>query len=1346
MFNSKKTFDLSSILSFTIAASALFATGCWKPGKTNDLNNGPDDAAASFKVVEMSNESRVMTPRADGENWRLSDHKEVYVKFCLADRILSKPTRQHLFDIEMVERKQRIPDRMSDNKGCVDWTESISYNPLAEKPTYVELVRRIYGKGVHLGYREVHIAVNPWAGERGEKGDKSSGVIWLHHGNEIPTSQLVRADGTPAALSNGANGGKASVWIENFDPVVSLKDEKDGRTDRVAFEDEEGALLEVMIKMNPKIHVEGLDGQHNYIELKSGQFTVWAQLVAVDTGVNRDKRILLTPRLVPMDGIVKNGVMEVTVPVGLTRMTKRGRLAIALKVVPKKLPYEVAPFEGLYIVGDVAQILKAGRPRMSWEEGKFNYSDYVAKADNFEELKSAQMASSYEPFIYETATVQFAGIRPGETATMRTVEYQVTTCVRDNLSGDRVVNQPFTILDEKGQEIKVKRSDGTVGPAMTNTDGCLVWTSSITHRYYQPEEYFFPKFTLVHPRTGVAKGKIKELVVNPWDAMFRTFGWDMQQFPQEFVDKVKNRKKVKSYLSVTSYATHAIRFRYEIDRFMELWVRKQVLLHLKPEVLRYSGIIGGRKVTESLRDGIYLMKVALQKDFLDPSDRSYALVPHRDRDAEGKRVNALVVRKGSKLEPKHFVTAVKKLVRVNSGEINTPIEFSVQDLRLMRIRTQFLIELQPIDEQALQLANVLEDDSTAKIKEVAENRGLKPEEASALKAKRIQDTESLIKKLYASAPVQHQNAQVNQGSRADYDWRLYSSQDWQNFDLSKQVADRLVDELATNDFTRTKAAPVVDLDLLVEDPKISGLAGRTFVGPMIFLSNSYGDDLRPTDNLDESVCAVSDCDELKTRELESRVRVQSNQYDSSKYYGAMKHLANIQVDQLVKEYQASRAAYAKFMPALASLGNFVRLYNLDFLSLSNERLMGMKPDCYKESECLEPVTEHQLDARKILGSDESAVWAKAEEKIANAVPQDQARSLKAASQAKVTRKDWDDLAKEGVISNALGQVLCRQFAKNVEPNWAQKIGLNFFSAAEQAYWACFRGIYLKQPSILVDRRMRVYETGDYVFRGGKQMNLNVGANFSLNHNVSTSAGAGFNFADLPFLGPMMGLLGQTVGLAAKSVADFTKSWLKPISLKVGVDTSRSMSDGTSVSESTYLVVQQANFTVGLTKYERCSIVHLNPEVVKGSDFFGQLGWLNSEKAKAGLGRGLMVCSGEVESKRMDVHESYYYSTQHFTEGDMLDQSDLFNHPWLLALRGARDFSTFVRLIRAQEFTMFAPFKRVVDKPGWALDQMVNAYKQVLPSFPGLYTLTTNGERLMEFPFDQEIDDPSAIVK
>ena len=69
--------------------------------------------------------------------------------------------------------------------------------------------------------------------------------------------------------------------------------------------------------------------------------------------------------------------------------------------------------------------------------------------------------------------------------------------------------------------------------------------------------------------------------------------------------------------------------------------------------------------------------------------------------------------------------------------------------------------------------------------------------------------------------------------------------------------------------------------------------------------------------------------------------------------------------------------------------------------------------------------------------------------------------------------------------------------------------------------------------------------------------------------------------------------------------------------------------------------------------------------------------------------GYFICSGEIQKEddlkignELRIRESYYYFTQIFNEGDMQDPGELVNHPWMLMLRGQRDFAVFEQALMA----------------------------------------------------------------
>ena len=84
------------------------------------------------------------------------------------------------------------------------------------------------------------------------------------------------------------------------------------------------------------------------------------------------------------------------------------------------------------------------------------------------------------------------------------------------------------------------------------------------------------------------------------------------------LEKIKKRNREltpPSELWLGGYNYQALRFRYNINEFMDLEVKKTVLIKFEPYILRYHSISYGRNALERLRDGIYILKVGFQKDY-----------------------------------------------------------------------------------------------------------------------------------------------------------------------------------------------------------------------------------------------------------------------------------------------------------------------------------------------------------------------------------------------------------------------------------------------------------------------------------------------------------------------------------------------------------------------------------------------------------------------------------------------------------------------------------------------------------------------------------------------------------
>jgi len=292
-----------------------------------------------------------------------------------------------------------------------------------------------------------------------------------------------------------------------------------------------------------------------------------------------------------------------------------------------------------------------------------------------------------------------------------------------------------------------------------------------------------------------------------------------------------------------------------------------------------------------------------------------------------------------------------------------------------------------------------------------------------------------------------------------------------------------------------------------------------------------------------------------------------------------------------------------------------------------------------------------------------------------------------------------------------------------------------------------------QLPISVERKVRVLDTsGRYIYKDGKTVNYSVGTNFSLSNGMGVNRG--YKIDPIETVEKTFGLVGL------KGVAGVIGSAAGVLNFNWGMTESLSQSNGTSVSEGATLATQISTVDIELGRWEKCVVIKFgskffNDSVRKLGDYSGQASYYNPGEDVRGLGN--MLCSGEADTKddlnkgqKLRVRESYYYLTQIFNEGDMQDPQSLANHPWMLTLRGVRDFGVFqhaLKLPNETEVTWGSGFSLAHDDitsllTGYAssryndsskmmvaqadeinksLTMMAKAFSRALPTFPSMYT-------------------------
>ncbi len=262
------------------------------------------------------------------------------------------------------------------------------------------------------------------------------------------------------------------------------------------------------------------------------------------------------------------------------------------------------------------------------------------------------------------------------------------------------------------------------------------------------------------------------------------------------------------------------------------------------------------------------------------------------------------------------------------------------------------------------------------------------------------------------------------------------------------------------------------------------------------------------------------------------------------------------------------------------------------------------------------------------------------------------------------------------------------------------------------------------------------------------MNVNVGSSTGIDQKEAKEIKYGLGGADLGMLG----------GLVKK--IPLVGSVLSGFSVGLGAGKAAGKSSGLSLNAGTYLVMQNATFDIELQSFEQCLIIKYDSQMLDQNILMTQ--YLKSNLSEEEYLRssifGLFLCTGELEEPKNPenpgqlqpyaVRERYYYFTQHFTEGDMLDSGDLYNHPWLLMLRGRRDFNIFMAAINGfytnKKVRLWDWSSPVAHSERttytWPIENLVNTYLDIEPTFPGVYTVLGNEPH--DFPWGDEQSNQS----
>lgn len=1412
-------------------------------------------SASSFRVVRVKGNN---VNWSTIEGWGLADHIVYEYQACLVSR-QNRNIRNRQFEVRDGDRVIARP-WTDPGSGCLTWYEPLDFDVFA-KPYYLELKRNIVGMQNYAGNVEIRMAVNPWANTRSGSVKEVFDLNFIENQNLVFEDQILKpSKDIKSALLGTFNRreGLPKVFVENvnFGAHVNNYTTENGIS---------GASMNINVDLMPKFAVQSFDENNiDFLKPQQGRFKVELFLIARVQREGEIVRHVLKEFKIPGYINVVNGVLRFNFDDVFHLLSYEGQLELGLRLTPDEMLPNVTPFQGLFLLGKYNRRigfknakLQAGTDQSYGLTNK-DFNNLFSGRDILQELKEGEYdvidgIRILRPFIYSMADFRFVSIE-NDTPLRRTISYRVKTCLKEELDRENIQYQVFEVTLPNGKKIHPPLDD----------DSCLKWLDTLTHDYYIPEKLFEVNYKIKHVSSGF-ESKIVG-ILNPWDPGWtfgresrevnqgqgdplQVFSKDQKQAWRNYVNDINNRPTENSELFISSYGYETIGFSYEVDEFMSLYVKKKLLMRASVYVKRYNSMTHGLRAVESLRDGIYLLRVAIHKKYYDPTycvdivpkeQPDYVTVPEYhgfdesvdEYHAEGQLSNRCDP--NSSEAKKTYVDVVKKLVKVEYGTIITPIELTVRNLSLKRIRAQLLLQIEPVDLDKLKLVDMMikrneiaPDSNLAKAYNFAANRvdlsainrniksnkvdlealtqvhgsiqkALEAHKQETAKEKYNSDEAALLsldnitvarERAQATALPDQQDAINKQGS-ADHEPATIT------LERFNEGAPFKIEESQLSSIL--KDHPSVELDSKDSVDEVvwhgntneqKGLVSRTFVGPIRLLSPRFGPPVRATDGIEGDIY-----------------------YEKGDgHTGSSDDLANVMIKDLEHLEDETERKYQLEKRYESLLFNYTDRYNLDFVSLAyrEEKLKSITvetkdqllSECSTENferDCLRTATRNNLGYNKLMRNmrfnnlNNQVLRGfkfddiKKIEKIIDNAPiiKRNGRGVKTVDQDfdKFGRQDLKNLIRKGKVSRSLAYRMCYHFVfhnmnEAIDGNWGmyQRPGssrrskptsleeanrgdlIELFQDCAQKASKNFSDIFV------INRQYRVHEIDldDTRFVTGKSLNMNVGSNFGFSKTQRLDSSFSAGGSPTKFLDSLSKTLekwipgaGVITGLATSAV-------------NIDYRSSSSVSDGagsgTSVSSGVYLVVQRATFDIFFNKFELCSTIRLRPEYIDGKVFPSVFKNIQNDHFKAAATRGLMLCNGDIQkSGNIASREYFYYFAQHFTAGDMLDDQDLRNHPWLLLLRGERDYLNFIEKIKAYRpedkekaedpNLLLGLYKNLAERNledskyfdknpadgvslgAFPIDQLIDAYKNVLPTFPGIYNIRPNKDEYPPYPY------------
>ncbi len=1235
-----------------ILLMCALVSGCIKP-RTQSPNS--DESLATFSLKEVS---AVLAPGKMDPNFNIVTSNILNYTLCLQDKRTLEPVIGHSFK---VEGPGIAKDLTTNSSGCLVWSEERPYNFFGSS-LYVAQERTVTATGVHSGTRTLKFAINPWRQELF--------IIDLkYHPDALAERDLVASEKAEEALNAKV---KVPVWADDF----TIQTTDVGASTKLR-------QIQVRGELTPKAYMMNIAGSYTPYTFLKGIFKLHFYFVA-ETKEGK-KFIVLEVR--PNENIrMENSKLKFSMIVDAPQSFQQGELKLALQLIPVEAPPSLTEYDGIYSLGASDKLVGIFAPKLMKDlnnvNSDYNIANYLDNAFTASGQKMKLDSAKNQVSLVDASLAEIKSLDLISTTSFLITKdhdgFKIQADAKfqhaDKQNFDRDLK--FTACMTKadglpliGKSFQVKSFTGVQIPAMTTTNenkGCIDWTERFKNLNYY--DFEIPKAGSVTIMSDDGDALKLNVAIDPLNNEKPLLDLRVQSERQQYETIIKNSSHFKMNLSLNDVSiipkADAL---YSIDKTLNLDTTQAFSLDFKGVKVQRNDRTDDTQF-EPIKDGYYLLRVALQKDYIDYLDLATCKKPHYDPD-----------HKVDGCERQHISTT-QKVVEFEGGHIKngTYINLFFSDWRFRKTINNILVEFYPMDTQKLRATDAAQQVADWNIRF---SGPAKSPEAIALFNSLI-DTKS---NLYSKDNFIGQIVPMDSG---DVKLELNS--------------DERVLQICEAKHCPTSFEANIEYDSNDTDPQVSKFKQGNYhlhgvkIEDLMSLERVQIADFnlhknQKYDFLSFARSTMSDLVLLNTKELPASVDIGLNKVLPVPQANA----SNIQwfldaLNRFSPNYE--KAQYKCPITGLRDNG-----LNSWFACLATAQLKPQKwtiGDLFYDGVMVQDqapqyaanyMPKMDMDALKQLLNFNSS--------------SDSNKTVENQEQAVRSRRNFayrlchfwftDFIPKQkksfkGTYQSANMITEKFKFAEKVADG--VRTLSNQKQRAEDLTDSCVEEVYLKGPDAVffMEKKLQVYnfeqnEDTQPVEYFSINISSTEATGLAISKSLSDTSSVSFN--PVAFIGLFL-KTNALMSLFSSIGLNFAQS--------EAASHASSQSHSADTSTSVGLDVEQANMRMRLLEYDPCLNIRLSPSFIASQKLYGKVGPmpgrdqidLRNEKMNL-IGRGLLICNGEKIKNPISYTEQYYFISQAIRDPIVTRKYDFRANHYSFKLRGDNELRTFYSLTSPQ---------------------------------------------------------------